>query len=218
MIKSIIFDYDGVIVDSFGSIFEVYQEIAKDFKVDCPKDYEAFRRVYGHDCVECLDNLGIGLDNFDRANEIYRREIIKKKHRQFSGIGEVIKKLSQGYKLFLVSAASHEEVLGRLKEFGLADFFSGIFCVFDEGIPGKKSKSELIKELIEDNHFKNEEVISIGDRTVDYEAAKKAGLEDDNIIIAKYGWGYDEKIVKTKNIANKPEDILALVEKIAAKS
>ena len=59
-----------------------------------------------------------------------------------------------------------------------------------------------------------DEVISIGDRTVDYEAAKKAGLADENIILAGYGWGYDKDKVKTKNIADKPEDILSIIKVI----
>ena len=56
-IKAIIFDYDGVIVDSFPSVFEVYKIIAAECGGHIPKDLEEFRELYGYDYRECLRNL-----------------------------------------------------------------------------------------------------------------------------------------------------------------
>jgi len=208
MIKAIIFDYDGVIVDSFGSVFEAYKKICRHFKVPCPKTIEDFRKTYGHNYVECLSNLGIPERDRTEANSIFKKEIIKMDHDIFIGIFEVIRKLRKRYKLFLVSASHSEEVLLKLERFGLIDSFTKIYCGANQSI----RKNVMIIDLLKENGYSPDEVISIGDRAIDYEVAKKADISDNNIILVTYGWGLNKNEIGKVKIADSPKEILNFIK------
>jgi phosphoglycolate phosphatase len=207
MIKAIIFDYDGVIVDSFAGVFLVYQKICDYFGVACPEDIEEFRKKYGYNYLECLTNLGVDEKNFDEAQRIYQTEIIKINHDIFAGILEVIAKLSSKYKLYLVSASHSSEVLPKIEKFGLSKYFEQIYCGADQ----RTRKSVMMSQVISDNNYSPEEIISIGDRAIDYVASKGAGLSDEHIIMVTYGWGLDKNLIGEAKIADNPMEILNFI-------
>lgn len=208
MIKAIIFDYDGVIVDSFPGVFLVYQKICEYFKVNCPEDIEEFRKIYGYNYLECLTNLGVAEKDFDEAQQIYQEEIVKINHDIFTDISEVIIELSNKYKLYLVSASHSHEVLPKIERFGLSKYFEQIYCGADQ----KQRKNVMMSEVVTNNNYLPDEVISIGDRAIDYAASKQAGLKDKNIILVTYGWGLDRELVVGANIVNSPLEILNLLK------
>lgn len=208
-IKAIIFDYDGVIVNSFPSIFEIYKEICEEFKLYFPNSITEFRRIYGYSYQECLKNLGIKGENINRANEIFRTRITEKKHNIFNGIKDVIIILSKKYKLFLVSSTYKNEILSKINDNNLKKYFQEIYGKIDKKI----KKDKIIKDILKNHNLSNKEIVSIGDRTVDYDVAKKINLDDDNIIIVDYGWGYNKEKVKIDNIAYNPNDILKILNK-----
>lgn len=207
MLKAIIFDYDGVIVDSFPNVFEVYKKICVRFGVSCPKNIEDFRITYGYNFTECLNNLGIGENDFDEAFSIYGKEIIKMKHGTFDDILGVIGALSKKYKLYLVSSSHSEEILPKIKQFGLTNIFEKIYCGADQKIP----KSKLLQILLTECNYSPNEVFSIGDRAIDYDSSRKAGLTDENIILVNYGWGLDRSRIGNARVAENPKEILKLI-------
>lgn len=207
MIKAIIFDYDGVIVDSFAGVFLVYQKICDYFGVVCPEDIEEFRKMYGYNYIECLTNLGVAEKDFDEAQQIYQEEIVKINHGIFNSILEVIAKLSSKYNLYLVSASHSSEVLPRIEKFGLSKYFEKIYCGADQ----KTRKSVMMSQVINDNNYFPEEIISIGDRAIDYVASKEVGLNDKNIIMVTYGWGLDKNLIGGSKIADNPMEILNFI-------
>jgi len=86
MIKLIIFDYDGVIVDSFKTVYEVYKIICQKLGVKKPKNIEVFRNIYGYNLIECQENLGIAPANFKKAGKIFEEEVVKKNPKLFNGM------------------------------------------------------------------------------------------------------------------------------------
>jgi phosphoglycolate phosphatase-like HAD superfamily hydrolase len=151
--------------------------------------------------------LGIQTKDFAEASRIYQTEIVKIKHEIFPGIRELIVKLSQKYKLYLVTASHRQEVLPKIKDFKLADFFARVYC--GDGNSGRKV--EMFLDLFQTEGYQPSEVISIGDRAVDYEVAKKVGIADEDIILVTYGWGLDKSRIGRVHIANNPAEILDFI-------
>ncbi|MDA3802331.1 MAG: HAD hydrolase-like protein [Patescibacteria group bacterium] len=212
MIKAIIFDYDGVIVDSFPNVFKIYQKICEKFKVNCPDNIEEFRKVYGYNFYECLNNLGIKSKNHKKSSEIFKKEIINFGHSIFPDISEVIEEFSREYKLFLVTASYKSEAEKKLKKGGLLKYFTKLYCA-----EGKVRKGELMKQLIKENNINKSEIISIGDRAIDKEASNYAGIKDEHIILVTYGWGLDLNKTGKTQLAHNPKEILDKISLIINK-
>ncbi len=207
MIKAIIFDYDGVIIDSFQGVFATYQKICQRFQVACPPTLDDFRKIYGYDYRECLNNLGIHEKSFREISEIYKNEISQIKHDLFPGITKVLQKLNKDYQLYLVSASFSQEIIPRLKKHHLHYLFQEIYCGGDQNI----RKKMIIKNILIANNYAVNEVISVGDRAVDYDVARSLGLDDNHVILVTYGWGLDENRIGQSHIAHHPAEILNFI-------
>ncbi|KKQ78462.1 MAG: putative phosphatase, partial [Parcubacteria group bacterium GW2011_GWC2_38_7] len=112
---------------------------------------------------------------------------------------------------FLVSAAMSAEILPRIKDLGLIDVFEKLYCGWDQKI----KKSDLMKSIFYEYNYTPDELVAIGDRAIDYDAAKTAGFPDKNIIMVNYGWGLDKSMIGQSRIAETPQDISKLVAEIA---
>jgi phosphoglycolate phosphatase len=212
MAELIIFDYDGVIADSFPNVHEVYQTICEKLGKECPKNIEDFKKVYGHSSSECYSQLGFSEEERIEGNKIFKEEILKKDPKPFEGINEVLSELHKDYKLALISSSYKEEVEQKLERFGISKLFD--FILAKESHIGRFEKTESIKNTLEKLVLKPEDAILIGDRNVDFIEGSKAGLK--NIILVDYGWGYNPKEIpeyKQKATVKEPRDIIEAVKK-----
>lgn len=214
MIKLIIFDYDGVIVDSFPTVHQVYQKICKKLGKDCPSNLQKFKNIYGYNSRDLAKNLGFSEGDLKKADAVYREEIVTMNPALFDGIRDTIGRLKEKYKLVLISSSPRLEVMHKLNNYKISNFFDLIFAS-DETMPMRKPRA--IKESLEKLVIKPAEAIMIGDRTIDFNEAVEAGLPSANILLVDYGWGYDSSKIpeyKPKMIIRKPIDILDAIAKL----
>ena len=178
MIKAIIFDFDGVICESI----EVKKEAFRKLFLDYPEHLE--------EIVDYHMANG-GLSRYKKFEYIYQK-ILKKDlseeksqelGRKFSEYGvedviasdfvigaeEFLKKYSQRLSLFIASGTPEEEMVMIAKSRRLEVFFKGVY-----GSP--KTKSEMVRKILTENHFKNYDVIFVGDAVNDYYGAQDNGV------------------------------------------
>lgn len=211
MIKTIIFDYDGVLVDSFSNVHQVYRVIGRKLGVKIPDTVEQFRKIYGYDFHECYRNLGLNAKQQKQAVKIFEGEILSKEPAVFEGIDEVLSWAGKRYRLVLISANFAAEVRNKLHTNGLEHYFSSILGQEFGG--GEVNKSDEFAAVLNQYNCKAEETVVIGDRRSDYDAAKRAGI--DQIILADYGWGYDRsKIPDRIYHVCKPIQLISVIQQL----
>lgn len=211
MIKLIFFDYDGVIVDSFPTIYNVYRVMVRELGIKkFPATLEEFRQTYGRNYRKCYENLGIPVEKYEQAEQIFKREVVKQNPKIFNGIDDVIKELSKKYTLVIVSANHKEEVEQKLKKWNLAQCFSLVSGI-DTAVSLAFKKAEIYGNILEKYNMSVDEVIVIGDRDVDVDNACKAGIN--NILIVNYGWGHSGTNLQLHEI-NVPRDIISAIRKL----
>ena len=137
MIKAIIFDYDGVMVDSFPTVHKVYQIMCKKIGKSCPATFPRFREQYGRSSREFMRRGNFTSEEIEKADQMNHQEILKQDAPFFPGIKKVVEKLSKDYLLLLISASPQKDVELKLKRKGMRIYFAEII--------GSKKKGPIKK-------------------------------------------------------------------------
>jgi HAD superfamily hydrolase (TIGR01509 family) len=180
MIEAVIFDFDGLILDTEVPEFQTWQEI-----------YQA------HGCKLALEiwatGLGTSADAFDpcahleaQLGRLIDREVIHQRRRQryhellgakavLPGVREYIAEAKRlGLYLGVASSSSREWVVGHLTELGLYAYFDCIKCRDD--VPHVKPDPALYQAVVETFALQPHQAIALEDSPNGITAAKRAGL------------------------------------------
>lgn len=177
-VKSIIFDFDGVIIESMGIkadafvyIFREYPEI-KDEILELHMSHggmsrwEKIRIIYEEYLGRTLSNLKKQQLVEEFSHYVFERVIAAP---YVKGALEYLEENYQKYLCFIVSGTPHEEINEIIRRRGLNRYFREIL-----GSPDKKT--ELNQIVLKKYFLRPKEVISVGDALDDYEAAKEVGI------------------------------------------
>jgi len=180
MIQAVVFDFDGLILDTEVPEFQTWQEI-----------YQA------HGCELALEvwatGLGTSSDAFDpyahlegQAGCRLDREAIQLRRRQrylqllgatsaLPGVREYIAEAKRlGLLLGVASSSSRKWVVGHLTELGLSSYFDCIKCRDD--VPRVKPDPALYQAVVETFALQPHQAIALEDSPNGITAAKRAGL------------------------------------------
>ncbi|ETI66750.1 HAD family hydrolase [Neobacillus vireti LMG 21834] len=179
IIKAVIFDFDGTIIDTESIWFEVYQEILKEtYQMELP--LEEFAKSIGttdEQFFQYIENqTGKKIDQQDLEKLATERFLAKK---GILAVREGVKeKLSEakvlGYKIGLASSSSREWVEGFLRQFDLWDYFSVIKT--KEDVVNVKPDPALYIKTLEALQVEPEEALAIEDSLNGALAAIEAGI------------------------------------------
>lgn len=193
MIKAVLFDFDGTLIDTNELIFESYRRAFKTVYNKVIPDEEILS-LYGRPLKSSLMEYG------ERWEELYNtyREYNEKKHDElahgFPGAADGVREIiSAGYKVGIVTAKRLHMVERGLKIMGL----SGIFDVIITPDDTEKSKPDPEPVIIGCNKLGvlPEETIYVGDSIFDMQAGKNAGTK---LCAVKYTLTAHEKILEYK--------------------
>ena len=169
MLKAVLFDLDGTIIDSNNAIFETYTQVAKRLGVE-PPDIEVLRGLLGQP-----SNLNLPIlfgDNKD-ARPIYN-EVVIKTHENLPTLPHVKETLEKiDLPMGIVTSkrkANAIEVLGELYE-------KFDVLVTPEQTIKQKPDPEPMHLACKKLSVKPEECVYIGDTVRDYKTARNSGTE-----------------------------------------
>ncbi|MCZ7401437.1 MAG: HAD-IA family hydrolase [Candidatus Methanoperedens sp.] len=176
MVKAIIFDFDGVIIESFDIKTQAFRELFKIYPVHVDEiveyhqqnggvsRYKKFEHIYRNILKKPFDEA-TSKQLGEKFSELVVEEV--KKCPYVPGALEFIRERSKNSRLFIASGTPEEELRTIVDARGISGYFRGIY-----GSPA--TKSEIITHILKSEKLKKEEVIFVGDTITDYREADKA--------------------------------------------
>jgi len=201
MLKAVIFDLDGVLLDNTELIVEIFQETARrsGSRVPSRKNVIATLGLVGRDMVEIL----LGKKHTETLTQVWMER--EKETKSTPGIREVLNALKT--KKAVVTSAPTLFAKRRLKEF--IDYFDVI--ITQESTKKHKPDPEPLFFACDKLGIKPEEAVYVGDRIIDFETAKNAGT--DFIGILSGGTSEEEfKKAGVKKIINSLNELLEIIK------
>lgn len=192
MIKAILFDFNGVIVDDEHIQFEAYREVMKPYEVELT-EYAYFSRMGMNDRVFVTSVFeeagkpvdGQILDSITGAKTAKWRESVTANVPLFDGVDNFIRKCAEEFAIGIVSMAKRQEIELVLELAGLKDEFA--FILSAEDIKTYKPDPECYREgfrridlyRTSNGHLPMDhgDCLAIEDAAAGVQAAKGAGLK-----------------------------------------
>ena len=193
MIKNIIFDFDGVILDSvpvkteaFRKLFEKYprekvDELIKYHIENGGKSrYLKIEHFFKNILCQNINEKEI-LNFANKYSELTKEELSKKEYLIEDSVN-FIKKNYKKYNLHIASGADKKDLKYICNNLSLSQYFLSI-----NGSP--REKQMIVKDIIDKYQYLREETILIGDSINDYEASQCNNIEFygyNNYFLKKY--------------------------------
>lgn len=194
MLKAVIFDVDGTLIDSVPQHARAWQDAFRDFGHDVP--FEDIRRQIGKGGDQLLpvflpeDELA----EKGEALEKHRSQILMERYlptiQGFDGVRALVERLqAEGKQLALASSAKEDE-LQAYKAIARIEDLIGTETSSDDAEKSKPDPDIFEAALNRLDGVAPDETLVIGDTPYDAEAASKAGLR--TIGLLGGGWSADE--------------------------
>jgi HAD superfamily hydrolase (TIGR01549 family) len=178
--QTILFDWDGTIVDSMPAILETEAAICRHFGL--PFDQSIFRRTFSPNWRLMYQSLGIPEDRIQEANQIWAATFHSDQMRPFPGIEDALARLAvAGYTLGLVTSADRAEIEPGLSRLGLDELMKVRVCA-DDTAAGKPDPRPLQLALELACVAQPEDALYVGDALDDMRMAAAAGVRGIGIV------------------------------------
>lgn len=205
MIKAVIFDFDGVLVESvdlkteaFRKLFKPEGRIIADKVVDYHlrntgvSRFNKFKYIYKNILKRKLTKPTFNC-LCDRFSNLVMEEVVRAPY--VKGAKEFLDKYAGKYKFFISSATPQKEIEYIIYKRGMNKYFKKIY-----GSPN--TKVNIVKKILRCGKLKPCEVVYVGDSLSDYKAAKSQGAGFIARIKNNKGIFKDVRCIKIMNLVN----------------
>lgn len=198
-VNLVIFDFDGVIIDSGQDIASAAQHVLKLFDQPVLSQEEIISYV-GHGVQYLIRNCFKGCDDdfVEQVIPVYRKHYLKNavvKTRLYEHVEETlkyIKKSGEDNKIALVTNKPEDLTYKILEVLGVKPYFDMV--VGPESVKKMKPDPEGILQVLEQFKIPPQQAVMVGDSHVDIEAGKNAGTITCGVT---YGLGDREELIKS---------------------
>ena len=174
-LKAILFDLDGVILDSFDAWYSVFNHVRKDLNLNAISKEEFRKKVWGGSVDVDAKNYFKNKD-VKEIEKMYKTLISKYTHKTklLPNAKNILKNIKKkNIKIGLVTNTFRKPVLDALKFHKIENYFDAIATVDD--VKRAKPYPDSIIKLCEKLKVMPDEAIVVGDTKNDYKAGKSAG-------------------------------------------
>src|SRR3989338_1472152 len=197
--KLILFDFDGVLVDTFIVSYEISKETNENLSL------HMFRSLFNGNIYNSLKN-NPKVKQHPKFFERYEEQSREFKVPQ--PLQDIIFELNKDYKLAIVSATQSALITKILKQANVLECFSDI-------LGGDIHTSKVVKNkmLLEKYKITSENAVFITDTTGDIAEARECGIKS---IAVTWGFHEEENLQKANpaKVVSTPEDLLKALEEI----
>ena len=206
MIKTVIFDFDGTLADTFNLIFAITNDLSVEFGYKQAKK-EEIPEIEKLSPLQVINQSGISIFKVPFLLRRIRAEFEKEINNVslFSGIQEMLLELKQhGYQLGIITSNSYKNVELVLEKYDL--------LIFDFLISGATlfGKDKIIKKYLKTENIQPEEIVYIGDEARDISASKKAKVK-----VIAVTWGFNSREVlsdyQPDALVDRPQELMAVI-------
>lgn len=181
MIRAVVFDFDGLILDTETNEFHAYADVYRHYGAELPLD--VWSKVIGTDMLSVFDPYkhlesctGKPVDR-EQFQTMRRKLFAERMEREQlrPGVASVLEQAKRlGLAIGLASSSASDWVTGYLAKFGLTDYFSVLRT--REHVAKVKPDPELYRQAVELLGVRPEEAIAFEDSANGASAAHRAGL------------------------------------------
>ena len=213
MINTVLFDFDGTLVNTNDVIIASWQHTYKHYRGQ-EEDIDKITACFGEPLLITMEREFPGVDPQESA-EVYRTFQQQNAHllvKIFPGIVDLLKALKEaGYRMGIVTSRTRESALRYMDMFGITEYFETMVTCDDTTV--HKPNPEPILLGLEKMGITRDEAIMIGDSPFDIKCANNAGVKsvmvdwritcDNSALITDAVWDYEIK---------EPMDLMKILE------
>ncbi len=201
--KTLIFDFDGTIADSFELVLSIAYELTGVRQVS-NQEIARLRRL---SLLRVIRDLRIPFARLPNLFLRGRQRMHERIHevRPFPGMPKALNELhASGYHLLVMSSNSEQNVRAFLRANNLESYFDGVY-----GNVAVFSKAAALRKVMRNNRIEAQHCYYIGDEVRDVVAASKARVEPIAV-----SWGYQDREALAKYhpsaLVSDPKELLNL--------
>jgi HAD superfamily hydrolase (TIGR01549 family) len=172
-INTILFDWDGTLIDTAPYSFAAFQKAFSD--LGFPLEPELYERIYSPNWYNMYAALQLPENRWQEADNLWlqyyeymRAPLVR------DGLYVLNALQNRGYCLGIVTSGSQMRVQREINGFGLSDVFKTVVC--NEDVINKKPHPEGLMLALENLEKRPEICCYVGDRPEDIEMGKRAGV------------------------------------------
>lgn len=189
MIKTVIFDFDGVLADSFDTFYPLLRDSVA--HVGLKLSPHQYRDFFIGNVHQSLKNFVNDDDKYSHMMEFRKNNYDKyyydpdNKAKLFPGAAtflEKLKKLNNDMVLTIASSGRRDNIEDLLGKNNIRGLFDTILA------NTANTKEGMIQEILNESNAKKEEAVMISDTVGDIEVAKRVGLQTVAVT-----WGFQSR-------------------------
>jgi HAD superfamily hydrolase (TIGR01509 family) len=172
-IKTLLFDWDGTLVDSAQLGLTAFEQSFAALGVVF--DHEIYQAVYSPNWYTVYEAMGLPKEKWQLADDLWVQHYGEQTAQPMAGAQQTIADLRRaGYRLGVVSSGNQCRVSREIIDLGLQDSFEVVVC--NEQMQNKKPHPEGLQTAMRSLGCASEITCYVGDSPEDIEMGKRANL------------------------------------------